>query len=359
MSRKSWLLLAVLFATAAVGCGMSKMEIGQAVKASMQSKFDTDTQFKSWHLTVADVQVLSKGGNLYTGIAKISYENSPHDVAVDITVDGDQVMWKVPPGSFEFVLEDRQESGDEPDAVPKYTSQTAGQLIVNAIESGRLSLTDYARDLGFSLKANNGHTVIVGMVYGKDPNDAFYAPPSHACTGPSPMSAESIVLSSRIGFSTTLTYCVNLVDGHIDYNNGASKDLSALTERAAPNSAIPPSQQVPATLDPNESSGMPTFFEPRKRVEISAAEAGALLQQETAPTYPPIAKAARISGTVVLRIFISETGAVEDAQAISGPAMLQQSAIDAVKAWRYKPYSLNNTPTGVETTVSVVFSLGG
>lgn len=173
------------------------------------------------------------------------------------------------------------------------------------------------------------------------------------------MSAESIILNSRNGFSTTLTYCVNLVDGHIDYNNGASKDLTTLTERAASNLAAPPSQQVPATLDANESSEMPTFFKPRKRVEISAAEAGALQQQGTAPTYPPIAKAARISGTVVLHIFISETGAVEDAQATSGPAMLQQSAIDAVKTWRYRPYTRNNTPVAVETTVNVVFSLGG
>lgn len=156
MSRKSWLLVAALFVAAAVGCGMSKEEISQAVKTSTQSKFDTDPQFKNWHLTVADVQVLSKGGNRYTGIARISYGDSPHDVAVDITVDGDQVMWKVPPGSFEFVLEDRQESSDEPDAAPKYTPQTAGRLIVNAVESRRLTLTDYARDLGFSLKANNG-----------------------------------------------------------------------------------------------------------------------------------------------------------------------------------------------------------
>ena len=359
MSRKSWFLVAVLFGAAAVGCGMSKEKISQAVKTSMQSKFDTDLQFKSWHLTVADVQVLSKGGNLYTGIAKISFENSPHDVAVDITVDGDQVMWKVPPGSFEFVLEDRQESSDEPGAAPKYTPQTAGRMMVNAIESGRLKLTDHARDLGFSLNANNGYAVIVGMVYGKDPNDAFYAPPSHACSGPIPMSAESIVLNSRNGFSTTLTYCVNLVDGHIDYNNGASKDLSKLTERSVLDSAVVPSQQVPATLGANELSGVPTLAEPRKRVEISAVEADALLEQRTTPIYPAIAKAARISGVVALRTFISETGAVEDAQVISGPAMLQQSAIDTVKTWRYKPYTLNNTPAAVETTVNVVFSLGG
>jgi protein TonB len=44
---------------------------------------------------------------------------------------------------------------------------------------------------------------------------------------------------------------------------------------------------------------------------------------------------------------------------ISGPAMLQQSAMEAVKSWRYRPYLLNNEPVEVETTVNVVYSLGG
>lgn len=123
-----------------------------------------------------------------------------------------------------------QDSSDEPAAAPKYTPQTAGQLIVNAIDSGKLTLTDYARNLGFSFEGTNGHAVVVGMVYGKDPNDAIYAPQSHACSGPSPMSAESVILASRNRFSTTLTYCVNLDDGHIEYNNGASKDLSKLAD---------------------------------------------------------------------------------------------------------------------------------
>jgi protein TonB len=39
--------------------------------------------------------------------------------------------------------------------------------------------------------------------------------------------------------------------------------------------------------------------------------------------------------------------------------MLQQSAMDAVKSWRYRPYLLNTEPVEVETTVNVVFTLGG
>jgi protein TonB len=62
---------------------------------------------------------------------------------------------------------------------------------------------------------------------------------------------------------------------------------------------------------------------------------------------------------VVLQAKISKTGAIEDLHVLSGPAMLQQAALDAVKNWRYKPYLLNNEPVEVDTTVNVVFSLGG
>jgi protein TonB len=80
---------------------------------------------------------------------------------------------------------------------------------------------------------------------------------------------------------------------------------------------------------------------------------------KTVPQYPPIAKAAHMQGTVVLQATISKTGSIENLKVVSGPAMLQQAALDAVRTWRYRPYLLNNDPVEVETTVNVIFSLGG
>ena len=96
-----------------------------------------------------------------------------------------------------------------------------------------------------------------------------------------------------------------------------------------------------------------------KKVNISAGVAVGMLLQKTQPVYPPIAKAARVSGTVVLQATISKTGAIENLRVVSGPAMLQQAALDAVRSWRYMPYLLNNEPVEVETTVNVIFTLGG
>jgi TonB family protein len=93
------------------------------------------------------------------------------------------------------------------------------------------------------------------------------------------------------------------------------------------------------------------------KVTVSAGVAVGMLIHKTPPTYPPIAKSARVSGTVVLQGTISKTGSMENLRVVTGPAMLRQSALDAVKTWRYRPYLLSNVPTEVETQVNVVFDL--
>ena len=94
-------------------------------------------------------------------------------------------------------------------------------------------------------------------------------------------------------------------------------------------------------------------------VKVSAGVAVGLLVRKTEPIYPPIAKTAHVSGTVVLQATISKTGSIDGLHVVSGPDMLRQAALDAVRNWRYKPYMLNNEPIAVETTVNVIFSLGG
>jgi protein TonB len=95
------------------------------------------------------------------------------------------------------------------------------------------------------------------------------------------------------------------------------------------------------------------------KMSISAGVAGGLLVQKTAPVYPQMARDARVSGTVVIQATITKTGTVDNLRVVSGPVMLQKSALDAVRTWRYKPYLLDGEPVDVETTVSVTFSMGG
>jgi len=77
------------------------------------------------------------------------------------------------------------------------------------------------------------------------------------------------------------------------------------------------------------------------------------------PVYPPLARSARIQGSVLLRAIISRSGTIENLNVISGHPMLVGAAIDAVRQWRYRPYILNDEPVEVETQVTVNFSLLG
>lgn len=93
-------------------------------------------------------------------------------------------------------------------------------------------------------------------------------------------------------------------------------------------------------------------------VRISSGVMKGILLAKSPPAYPAIAKAAGVQGTVVLQATISKSGTIENLRVVSGPLMLQQAAMDAVKTWRYRPYLLNNEPVEVETTVNVVFAMG-
>lgn len=96
-----------------------------------------------------------------------------------------------------------------------------------------------------------------------------------------------------------------------------------------------------------------------QRVRVSQGVSQGLLIHRVQPMYPPLARQARIQGTVVLQAEISKDGSIENLRLISGHPMLAPSAIEAVKQWRYKPYFLNGEPVAVETQITVNFTLAG
>jgi protein TonB len=95
------------------------------------------------------------------------------------------------------------------------------------------------------------------------------------------------------------------------------------------------------------------------RIRVGGNVQAASLVNKVTPQYPPIAKTAHVSGTVILHAIIAKDGSIQELQYMSGPPLLMKSAMDAVREWRYKPTMLNGDPVEVDTTISVVFSLGG
>jgi protein TonB len=98
---------------------------------------------------------------------------------------------------------------------------------------------------------------------------------------------------------------------------------------------------------------------PPARIRVGGNVQQAMLVRQVLPIYPPIAKTAHISGSVILHAIIGRDGTVEHLELVSGPPLLVRSAMDAVQQWRYRPTTLNGEPVEVDTTITVVFTLGG
>jgi len=94
-----------------------------------------------------------------------------------------------------------------------------------------------------------------------------------------------------------------------------------------------------------------------QRIRVGGNVQAANLINQVRPVYPPLAKQARISGTVELSAIIGKDGRVQDLKVVRGHPLLVQAALDAVKQWVYKPTLLNGEPVEVSTTIDVNFTL--
>jgi TonB family protein len=95
------------------------------------------------------------------------------------------------------------------------------------------------------------------------------------------------------------------------------------------------------------------------KIPIPADVMKGLLINKVDPKYPPIQKAARITGIVIVNATISKSGDISDVRVECGPQMLQEPALNAVRQWKYRPYILQGEPVEVETQITVTFSLDG
>ena len=122
-------------------------------------------------------------------------------------------------------------------------------------------------------------------------------------------------------------------------------DMLALAGNAGANRAMP-NVAVPAAKPQfGGAKGQPS----------SGVTPGVLIQS-VRPVYPTQAQQAHVTGTVVLTATVGKDGNVQGVKVQSGPPMLTQAAVDAVKRWRYKPYYLNGEPVEAETEIKINFA---
>src|SRR5439155_854058 len=110
------------------------------------------------------------------------------------------------------------------------------------------------------------------------------------------------------------------------------------------------------------SGGVQSAVEPAgngspQRIRVGGNVQAANLVMKVTPVYPPLAKQARIQGTVRFTVTIAKDGTVANLQVETGHPLLVPVATEAVKQWVYRPTLLNGEPVEVITQVDVNFTL--
>lgn len=142
------------------------------------------------------------------------------------------------------------------------------------------------------------------------------------------------------------------LDPHISTLNTAAWRFTVGVETAL--SAEKQSTGTPAAAaveTPTPSKIIPT------RIQLPGKLTSASIITRTTPLYPLQARASQAQGDVLLHAIIDKEGKISDLQVLSGDDLLAQSALVAVRQWRYKPMLYNGEPTEVDTTITVTFSL--
>jgi protein TonB len=109
---------------------------------------------------------------------------------------------------------------------------------------------------------------------------------------------------------------------------------------------------------PPSSPVKPQPLPPSTPVRITSGVQSAKLVFGPSATYPPLARATRVQGTVKIQAVIGRDGAIKDLQVISGPPLLIAVAIEAVRQWRYLPTLLNGDAVEVVTDIDINFTIG-
>jgi len=108
-----------------------------------------------------------------------------------------------------------------------------------------------------------------------------------------------------------------------------------------------------ASMTPDASGNKPpeAAMQSIEPVAVTEASARALLTDQPQLDYPASARGQQ--GTVVLQVLIGRDGTVQDAKFLQGSLAFARAAIDGVKLWKFKPYTMNGRPVSVQTTMTI------
>jgi TonB family protein len=113
---------------------------------------------------------------------------------------------------------------------------------------------------------------------------------------------------------------------------------------------------IPDSLRTAPSPAPASSLEPST---VSEEAARALLIHRVDPDYPAQALPQRLEGPVVLQVWVQKDGTIRDLKLVKGYFVLAKAASDAVKQWRFKPYTPNGPAIDFQTLITINFKYPG
>lgn len=241
------------------------------------------------------------------------------------------------------------------------TNAVDGTTSPNAVPTQNASLNNPASTTGFqpqpqTVTANDKVTTPVRTLTLNNPPTESQTASVPPATVPGSVDPNAAASRDRITNTPPQTEPVNKPSDSIV---AANDNKPAATEsKPAPEPAKPIVVQNPPRQDPEPAKSTGPSAEPAKAE--GPMDVGSLIAYATkqaAPVYPPVAKSMRTTGVVRVQVTVDESGEVAEVQGTTGPSLLQGAAKDAIRKWRFRPFTRDGQPVRAVGFINFNFSL--
>ncbi len=191
---------------------------------------------------------------------------------------------------------------------------------------------------------------------------AAHAGHAHATATP-PVTVRPPLVAQPSGATITATNRAALPPLEIEVVAGGQRTTVRPTNRSvkvdlqsgAPGSPVPGTMDQPAA-SASAAAPAPLATNAGERVRLSP-DTAQVVERPVQPNYPLLAKQMKVQGSVVLQALIGQEGAIQDLRVLSGPAILSNAAMDAVRQWRFHPYLQSGQAVETEARITVNFTI--
>jgi TonB family protein len=221
-----------------------------------------------------------------------------------------------------------QVSSIQPAAQPAPTSNSPATPVASAPAVGNLNSSPSSKSSANSTAPIPGSTPAVSAPPPKNSNSA-------------PKEDEQVKVPAKSSLKG-----VHLAAPVVNHSTDSQTDSDAFADIDT--------KSAPSGADPLSAMGA-RHNGPALPLPVGGDVKQAQLIKSVAPEYPVIAKTQHVSGAVQIEAVVDTSGNVAGVKVISGPALLRQAALDAVKKWKYSPAILDGQPTITHVIVNVDF----